>query len=111
MYWHADLTMRLDKKVGHDRWLRTREYICRGHATDPDFFEKQIPFDAIVTVTIDPDQQSAYAHGAKTEPDQRLAVRSWRDLGRFLRDRLGVIEIDASRGEQSRQTTYDTTRL
>lgn len=103
--------MRLDKLVGHGKWLRTREYLLRGHSTDPEFYEKKLPFDAIVTITVDPDQASAYAHGAKTEPDMRLAVRSWRDLGRFLRDRLGVQELHAVRGEESRDTTYDTTRL
>lgn len=114
MFWHAELTLVLDVLTGTGKWLRTRQYTLRGYSTRHDGYDDGIAYDAVVSINIDPDDHQAFAHGGKSEPDRRLAVISWRDLGRFLRDTFGVTHIHSKRykaGRAREDTVFTTAGL
>lgn len=107
MYWHAELTMRLDKLVRPGKWLMARHYTVRGYQV-PNGYDLHMPFDAVAQADLDLADRTAFVHGAKTEPDLRLSVKSWRDLARYLRDEHGVLLLLADRHGQDME--YETAR-
>lgn len=96
MFWHAEITMKLEIQVAPGQWMRLHKATLRGYDV-PDGYQRHLPFLAVAQADLFLDEHRAFIHGALTADGQQLRRPAWRTMVQLLKREHGMQVVDADR--------------